>query len=484
MINESLAHLDNVWVLGFSGLVVDVAQDLDIDFIVKGLRASSDFEVELQMAQMNYAVAGVHTVFLPSASSYSFIAPKFIRDMAQFGSDGLDGPAGCVEAVAGEGTADDGARRRRDRRAPRSSAERLRGAAAARFADMISSAKTMPLSSSAMINRDEILELLEEANNRLPEELRAALAAWERDEFLAAICREGDDILDAARAYGGADGATHRGRRAAAREGQIVTTSEDEARRLRHEVEDYCDQRLGQFEVILDKVLKTGCASRAGPTHPTGAPRARRRRSRGRRGARGGVLRPGRLMSISRSRDRCRRPLASSRRGGMSPSRSARPRSTWAMRSCPTATVVVAGDLESLSDTIVVHARRRALRHARCAGGASGRPPVSSLRRSPRCSPAGATRATTARKSTRSKVTPSTSAPPSTTPSLSSCPWRCSAARGLCRPVPYLRRRPQHRSVRVPYRVDRSSVGRPRRASRAPCHDRRPGRSDPGPAAR
>jgi len=70
-----------------------------------------------------------------------------------------------------------------------------------RVADIISSAKTMPLSSSAMINRDEILELLEEANNRLPEELRAA--RWllrERDEFLAKTRREGDDILDAARA--------------------------------------------------------------------------------------------------------------------------------------------------------------------------------------------------------------------------------------------------------------------------------------------
>ena len=67
--------------------MVDVAKDNDIDFIVKGLRASSDFEVERQMAQMNFAVAGVHTVFLPSASSSSFIASKFIRDMAQFGRD-------------------------------------------------------------------------------------------------------------------------------------------------------------------------------------------------------------------------------------------------------------------------------------------------------------------------------------------------------------------------------------------------------------
>ena len=142
-----------------------------------------------------------------------------------------------------------------------------------RVADMISSAKTMPLSSSAMINRDEILELLEEANNRLPEELRAA--RWllrERDEFLAKTRREGDDILDAARAQ--AERMVQRTevvRAAQQRARQIVTTSEDEARRLRHEVEDYCDQRLGQFEVILDKVLKTVQAGRD-RLIPTGLP--------------------------------------------------------------------------------------------------------------------------------------------------------------------------------------------------------------------
>ena len=68
MLEESLAHLPGVSVTMFSGLVVDLADELGADFIVKGLRAASDFEVELQMAQMNYAVSGVHTVFLPSAS--------------------------------------------------------------------------------------------------------------------------------------------------------------------------------------------------------------------------------------------------------------------------------------------------------------------------------------------------------------------------------------------------------------------------------
>ncbi len=87
ILRESLSHIPGVSVTMFSGLVVDLADELDVDFIVKGLRATSDFENELQMAQMNYAVAGVHTVFLPSASSHSFLASKFLRDMARFGRD-------------------------------------------------------------------------------------------------------------------------------------------------------------------------------------------------------------------------------------------------------------------------------------------------------------------------------------------------------------------------------------------------------------
>jgi pantetheine-phosphate adenylyltransferase len=87
ILEESLAHLDNVTVTMFSSLVVDLANELQADFIVKGLRAVSDFETELQMAQMNHAVSGVHTVFLPSASSHSFLASKFIRDIARFGGD-------------------------------------------------------------------------------------------------------------------------------------------------------------------------------------------------------------------------------------------------------------------------------------------------------------------------------------------------------------------------------------------------------------
>jgi pantetheine-phosphate adenylyltransferase len=87
MLNESLAHLPSVSVTMFDGLVVDLARALHCDFIVKGLRAVSDFEGEMQMAQMNHAVSGVHTVFLPSASAHSFLASRFIRDIARMGGD-------------------------------------------------------------------------------------------------------------------------------------------------------------------------------------------------------------------------------------------------------------------------------------------------------------------------------------------------------------------------------------------------------------
>ena len=87
MLNDATSHLPNVTVKMFTGLVVDLASGLVADFIVKGLRAVSDFENELQMAQMNNAASGIHTLFIPSASRSSFLASKFIRDFARYGGD-------------------------------------------------------------------------------------------------------------------------------------------------------------------------------------------------------------------------------------------------------------------------------------------------------------------------------------------------------------------------------------------------------------
>jgi F0F1-type ATP synthase membrane subunit b/b' len=134
-----------------------------------------------------------------------------------------------------------------------------------RVADLIGNARPMPLSASVMINRDEVLELVEEALSRLPEELRAA--RWllrEREEFLAKVQREGDDILDAARVR--AERMVQRTevvRNAQHTARQVIDDAETEARRLKHEAEDFCDQKLAQFEIVLDRTIRTVQAGRA-----------------------------------------------------------------------------------------------------------------------------------------------------------------------------------------------------------------------------
>jgi pantetheine-phosphate adenylyltransferase len=87
MISEAVEHLGNVSVMSFYALVVQLAADMEADLIVKGLRGVDDFESEMQMAQMNKAVTGIETVFFPATSADSYIASKYIRDIARFGGE-------------------------------------------------------------------------------------------------------------------------------------------------------------------------------------------------------------------------------------------------------------------------------------------------------------------------------------------------------------------------------------------------------------
>lgn len=87
IIRESLTHLHNVTVMHFAKLVVDVAKDIEADFIIKGLRGTTDFDSEMTQAQVNLNVSGVHTLFIPSATKNSFIASKYVREIARFGGD-------------------------------------------------------------------------------------------------------------------------------------------------------------------------------------------------------------------------------------------------------------------------------------------------------------------------------------------------------------------------------------------------------------
>ena len=87
MIADSLTHVNNVRIVSISTLLVNVARDVNATAIVKGLRAISDFENELQMAQMNRSLSGVETLFLPSSSHHSFIASRLLREVARYGGD-------------------------------------------------------------------------------------------------------------------------------------------------------------------------------------------------------------------------------------------------------------------------------------------------------------------------------------------------------------------------------------------------------------
>lgn len=87
MLQESLDHVSHVRIVGVSTLVVTVAHEVGASAIVKGLRAVTDFENELQMAQMNRQLSGVETVFIPTSSQHSFIASRLLREVARLGGD-------------------------------------------------------------------------------------------------------------------------------------------------------------------------------------------------------------------------------------------------------------------------------------------------------------------------------------------------------------------------------------------------------------
>ncbi len=133
-----------------------------------------------------------------------------------------------------------------------------------RAIDIIATAPNMPLSSTPRIDRDEIIELLEESLHRLPEELRQA--RWmlkERDEFIQRTRREAEEVIEAAKVQ--AERFVQRSevvRAAEQRARQIAEAADDHARRTKLETEDFLDQRLASFEILLDKLAKTVATGR------------------------------------------------------------------------------------------------------------------------------------------------------------------------------------------------------------------------------
>jgi pantetheine-phosphate adenylyltransferase len=87
LIENVTCELGNVEVEAFHGLLVDFCKQRDIPAIVKGLRAVSDFDYELQMAQMNNGLSGVETLFVPTNPTYSFLSSSLVKEVAAWGGD-------------------------------------------------------------------------------------------------------------------------------------------------------------------------------------------------------------------------------------------------------------------------------------------------------------------------------------------------------------------------------------------------------------
>jgi hypothetical protein len=145
-----------------------------------------------------------------------------------------------------------------------------------RLLDVMSTAKSMPLSSSVMVSREEVSALVQSALDRLPEELRQA--RWllrERDEFMAERTREADALLDEVRAQ--AEHMVQRTeivRQANAVAQRILDDANEEARVLRHQAEDFVDTKLAGMEIVLDRLTRTVQAGRAKLAVPAVEPAA------------------------------------------------------------------------------------------------------------------------------------------------------------------------------------------------------------------
>ena len=98
LLRETTGHLEAVEVTSFEGLLVDFCHRQGVGVIVKGLRATTDFEYELQMAQMNRSIGEVETLFITTSPEYSFLSSSLVKEVARFGGD----VSGFVPSVVAE----------------------------------------------------------------------------------------------------------------------------------------------------------------------------------------------------------------------------------------------------------------------------------------------------------------------------------------------------------------------------------------------
>jgi cell division septum initiation protein DivIVA len=139
--------------------------------------------------------------------------------------------------------------------------------------ETIERAKSMPLSSSAIIGREEVLELLGAAQQALPDELQRARRVLQDHEALRSSAqRESAQLLDEARSQAAhLVQRTEIVRQARHEAERLIAEADADARRIRHEAEDYVDRKLAAFEIVLDRTIRTVQAGRERLTAPPAA---------------------------------------------------------------------------------------------------------------------------------------------------------------------------------------------------------------------
>lgn len=140
-----------------------------------------------------------------------------------------------------------------------------------RVIEIIDTSPGLPMSASVRVNKEEVLELLDDAVSRLPDELRSS--RWllkEREEFIARSRRDGDELIaDAKSRVAHMVQRTEVAKAADLRASQIIEEAEAASRRMRRETEDFCDQKLASFENVLARIQKTVGAGRSRLSAPT-----------------------------------------------------------------------------------------------------------------------------------------------------------------------------------------------------------------------
>ena len=260
-IDEELpAVKDRVEVAGFDGLTVDYARQLSAQFIVRGLRAISDFESELQMAHTNRKLSpDVDTVFFMTALEHSYLSSSLVKEIAAFGGDVSRMVPGCG---AQAGPLARGRRAARQRRTIGTRRRRRRMDIIfliEQLERLVTSGRNMPLTSNVILDQARALDLLDQLRVAVPEEVRAAKRINDETERIVERAQEEAERILARAQEQAAFLIEEREltRAAEIRSAEIIADGQREADEIRRGADEYAQSVLVKLEGECVKALQS-----------------------------------------------------------------------------------------------------------------------------------------------------------------------------------------------------------------------------------